>query len=68
MCTASPDSLAEKNARLNRLCDFIFEAGMLRRTPRSGYQFLGSGRENVAEHSFLCALIGLVLAELAVIM
>ncbi len=65
MCTASPDSLAEKNARLNRLCDFIFEAGMLRRTPRSGYQFLGSGRENVAEHSFRCALIGLVLAELA---
>ncbi len=48
--------------RLTRLADFLFEAGMLRRTPRTGYQFLGSGAENVAEHSFRAALIGFVLA------
>lgn len=45
-----------------RLADFLFEAGMLRHTPRSGYPFLGSGRENVAEHSFRAAIIGHALA------
>lgn len=51
--------------RLTRLADFLFEAGMLKRTPRTGYQFLGSGSENVAEHSFRTALIGYVLAKMA---
>ena len=51
--------------RLARLTDFLFEAGMLRKTPRTGYQFLGSGSENVAEHSFRAALIGYVLAHMA---
>jgi putative hydrolase of HD superfamily len=50
---------------LARLADFLFEAGMLRKTPRSGYQFLGSGRESVAEHSFRAALIGYALARAA---
>jgi putative hydrolases of HD superfamily len=48
-----------------RLADFLFEAGMLRRTPRTGYQFLGSGSENVAEHTFRTAVIGYALATLA---
>ncbi|MFP5259735.1 MAG: HD domain-containing protein [Acidobacteriota bacterium] len=48
--------------RLTRLADLVFEAGMLRKTPRTGYQFLGTGSENVAEHSFRAALIGFVLA------
>jgi putative hydrolase of HD superfamily len=51
--------------RLTRLADFLFEAGMLRKTPRTGYQFLGSGQENVAEHSFRTALVGYVLAHMA---
>ena len=51
--------------RMTRLADFLFEAGMLRKTPRSGYQFLGSGHENVAEHSFRTALIGYALADMA---
>ena len=38
---------------------------MLRRTPRSGYQFLGSGTENVAEHSFSAAFVGYVLGDMA---
>lgn len=50
---------------LTRLADLIFEAGMLRKTPRTGYQFLGSGAENVAEHSFRTAFIGYVLAKRA---
>ncbi|WP_244148775.1 HD domain-containing protein [Desulfonatronum thiosulfatophilum] len=37
---------------------------MLRKTPRSGYQFLGSGQENVAEHSFRTTVIAYVLASL----
>lgn len=52
--------------RMTRLADFLFEIGMLRKTPRTGYQFLGSGAENVAEHSFRAAVIGFVLANLAV--
>lgn len=48
-----------------RLADFIFELGMLRKTPRTGYQFLGSGAENVAEHSFRTAMIGYILAHKA---
>jgi putative hydrolase of HD superfamily len=54
-----------ERTRMTRLADFLFEAGMLRKTPRSGYQFLGSGSENVAEHSFRTALIGYVLADMA---
>jgi len=48
--------------RWTRLADLCFEAGMLRKTPRTGYQFLGSGAENVAEHSFRTAVIGFMLA------
>ncbi len=51
--------------RAQRLADLVFEAGMLRRTPRTGYQFLGSGSENVAEHSFRAAFIGFILANMA---
>ena len=48
--------------RATRLADLVFEAGMLRKTPRTGYQFLGSGSENVAEHSCRTAMIGFMLA------
>ncbi len=49
---------------LDRLADFCHEAGMLRHTPRSGFAFLGSGRENVAEHSWRASVIGYVLARM----
>lgn len=54
-----------KRDRMTRLADFLFECGMLRKTPRTGYQFLGSGSENVAEHSFRTAVVGYVLARMA---
>lgn len=65
--TQTCDPTANMNGRrkLQRLADFINEAGMLRFTPRTGYQFLGSGAENVAEHSHRTAVIGYVLARLA---
>lgn len=53
------------DAQLDRMTDFFHEAGMLRHTPRSGYAFLGSGAENVAEHSFRTAVMGYALARMA---
>lgn len=47
------------------IVNFFFELGMLKKTPRSGFQFLGSGRESVADHSFRMAMIGYVLARLS---
>lgn len=49
---------------MKNLAHFLFEVGMLKRTPRSGFQFLGSGAESVAEHSFRTAIIGYTLARL----
>ncbi|MEM5789537.1 MAG: HD domain-containing protein [Syntrophobacteraceae bacterium] len=48
-----------------KIVNFFFELGMLKKTPRSGFQFLGSGRESVADHSFRVAAIGFTLARLA---
>lgn len=58
-------SRLSERSRATRLVDFLFECGMLRKTPRTGYQFLGTGQENVAEHSFRTAVIGFVLAQMA---
>lgn len=49
---------------MKNLANFLFEVGMLKRTPRTGFQFLGSGAESVAEHSFRTAVIGYTLASL----
>ena len=51
--------------RLARLTDLFFEAGMLRHTPRSGWQFLGQGKENVADHSFRVAFMSYCLAKMS---
>jgi putative hydrolase of HD superfamily len=48
---------------MKRTVEFLFEAGMLKKTPRTGYQFLGSGGESVADHSFRTAIIGYALAS-----
>ncbi len=58
-----PIAQLHTRTRTERLVDFIYEVGMLRHTPRSGYPFLGTGSENVAEHSHRVAVIGFVLAE-----
>ena len=51
--------------RMERLVDFFNEVGMLRHTPRTGYAFLGSGKENVAEHSYRVSVMGYVLARMS---
>ena len=43
------------------LARFLFEAGMLKKMRRSGYPFLGSGGESVADHCFRAALLGYML-------
>jgi putative hydrolase of HD superfamily len=45
--------------------DFLFEAGMLAKTPRSGFFFLGSGEQSVAEHINRVCYIGFSLANIA---
>ena len=52
-----------KNSHKN-IANFFFELGMLKKTPRSGFQFLGSGRQSVAAHSFRVAMIGYTLSNL----
>lgn len=44
------------------LADFLFEVGMLSQTPRSGFFFLGSGQQSVAEHVHRAIYAGFVLA------
>ena len=46
------------------IVNFLFEVGMLRKTPRTGFQFLGSGCESVAEHILKTIFIGYTLCKL----
>ena len=46
------------------IADLLFEARMLKDIPRSGFQFLGSGRESVAEHVYTTTFIAYVMAQM----
>lgn len=46
------------------IADFLFEAKILKELPRSGYHFLGTGSENVAEHSFMTVFIAYAISVL----
>ena len=50
---------------MSQLANYLFEVGMLNRTPRSGFAFLGSGRQSVAEHSFRAVHAAWLLARLS---
>ncbi len=49
---------------LSSIVNFLFEAGILSKTPRSGFHFLGSGEQSVSEHLFRTAIIGLTLSKM----
>lgn len=49
---------------MKALANFLFEAGMLKKMKRTGYPFLGSGSESVADHCFRASLLGYHLALL----
>jgi len=45
------------------IANFLFEVGMLTKTPRTGFRFLGSGCESVAEHVLRTIFIGYTLSK-----
>lgn len=49
---------------MKHIADLFFEAGMLKQIPRSGYHFLGTGKESVAEHTFMVVFIAWVMSRL----
>jgi putative hydrolase of HD superfamily len=53
-----------KNSDLKSLTNFLFEVGILAKTPRSGFHFLGTGAQSVAEHTSRAVYIGYVLASI----
>ncbi len=50
---------------LNKITNFLFETGILAKTPRSGFFFLGSGSQSVAEHTNRVCYVGFALAMMA---
>ena len=46
------------------IVNFLFEVGILAKTPRSGFYFLGSGEQSVAEHTNRTVFIGYAIAEM----
>ncbi len=53
-----------KNAAMKKIANLLFEAKILKQIPRSGYPFLGAGRESVAEHCFSTTFIAFVMSKL----
>lgn len=49
---------------MKRIAEFMMEACFLKHIPRSGYQYLGAGRESVAEHTYAASMIGFILAQM----
>jgi len=49
---------------MKKIANLLFEAKILKEIPRSGYHFLGAGKESVAEHSFCTTFIAYVMAQL----
>ena len=49
---------------MKEIAHLLFEAKILKEIPRSGYHFLGAGKESVAEHSYSTAFIGYVISQL----
>jgi putative hydrolase of HD superfamily len=61
---ARSDDRSSTVKKMKEIADFLFEVGMLNKTPRSGFQFLGSGSESVAEHVLRTLYIGYVLCKM----
>lgn len=49
---------------MKHIANLLFEARILKDVVRSGYAFLGSGRESIAEHSYMTVFICFVMAKL----
>ncbi|MCB1111597.1 MAG: HD domain-containing protein [Chlamydiales bacterium] len=49
---------------MKEIVNLLNEAGMLARIPRSGFAFLGSGKQSVAEHTYRMTIVAFALAKL----
>lgn len=49
---------------MKRIAEFLFESLLLKRVHRTGYQFLGPGKESVAEHTYAVMCVAWTLAQL----
>jgi putative hydrolase of HD superfamily len=49
---------------MKNIANLLFEARILKEIPRSGYHFLGAGKESVAEHSFIITFIAWVMSQI----
>ncbi len=49
---------------MSQYANFFYQVGMLAQTPRSGFAFLGSGHQSVAEHTLRMLNIAFVLNKL----
>jgi putative hydrolases of HD superfamily len=47
-----------------RIAELMLEGCFLKHIPRSGYQYLGTGRESVAEHVYQTAFIAFLMSRL----
>lgn len=52
----------KKDDSIKKTANLMFEYGILAKTPRSGFHFLGTGNQSVAEHVNRVAFIGYILA------
>ena len=50
---------------MKAIVDFLFEAGFLKKLTRSGFAYLGSGKESVAEHTCRVMFIGYALGQMS---
>lgn len=48
----------------DKIVNFLFEVASLRRLTRSHRQFIGEVSDNISDHTFRVAIIGMILAEL----
>lgn len=55
----------DKLDKIDPIVDFLFESGMLAKTPRSWSSFLGSGEQSIAEHMNRTTYIGFALGQIA---
>ena len=49
---------------MKNIANLLFEAKILKEIPRSGYHFLGVGKESVAEHCFSTTFIAYVMSRM----
>jgi len=49
---------------MKKIANLLFEAKILKEIPRSGFHFLGAGKESVAEHSFSVTFIAYVMSQM----